>query len=55
MSKRKRVICPECKGDKKMMYCKGSHVKGNELCACEVCGGEGIVFRKVEITYERIS
>lgn len=49
---KKRVICPECKGKKVMLYPN----KWDELeqALCYTCNGKGIMYRIVDITYKPV-
>ena len=49
---RKRIICPECNGEKEMMY--PVEFDEQELQPCRTCGGKGMMIREVVILYERI-
>lgn len=53
----KRVICPNCEGQKKISVWVESPADGpqrgqNEMHTCPFCGGDGIV--ECEITYSKI-
>jgi len=50
---RKRILCPECKGEKEKLYDDGEHGE-RVLRTCKLCQGEGIVFEKVTVEYETI-
>ena len=53
-----RILCPECKGSKSMMYdvVKTDNTFGYErmLLCCQTCSGEGIVEEVKTIEYKRI-
>lgn len=49
---KKRVICPECKGEKVVMY--PNKWDDLEEEKCHTCNGKGLMIRIVDVTYKPI-
>ena len=49
----KRILCPECTGEKVQMYVV--EFDEREEQPCHTCGGEGIVFEITKTQYKKLS
>lgn len=51
---RRKILCPECKGEKECMYVVGVFTDDMENLPCITCGGEGIVIEETVINYKKL-